>query len=142
MTRFAIMLLERRPDPDGSPESLGARLRALPQLPVPADLEDRLLAAIPAEMPVERRCRAVWVGAIGALAAACLLIVLIWSRPAGRSPGTSRSAPQVALRPPDDSAGHSSWLEARRSRDGAEIPKFTWPLDNSLTSVISPDLFE
>src|SRR5262245_65476263 len=121
---------ERRPNPDRSPEALEARLRALPPPPVPAGLEARLLAAIPAATPVPRRRRAVWVGAAGALAAACLLAVLAWLGRGGKdpSPPTNPSAHQAIPRPPDDSAGTAEWLEARRVLDGAEPPAFTWPL--------------
>jgi len=69
---------ERRPNAGRSPESLEARLRALPQPPVPADLEARLLATIPAAILIPQRRWGVWVGALGALAAACLVVVLAW----------------------------------------------------------------
>ncbi len=42
------MQFQRRPNSDRSPESLEARLRALPQPPIPSELEARILAAIPA----------------------------------------------------------------------------------------------
>jgi hypothetical protein len=41
---------------------LEARLRALPQPPVPADLEARLLARIPTTTPAPKPWRAMWVG--------------------------------------------------------------------------------
>jgi WD40 repeat protein len=89
---------ERRPKPDRSPESLEARLRALPRPHVPAGLEARLLATIPADRPIPRRRRAAWIGAVGTLAAACLLAVLVWPRRSGKvpvpSPGTSESLQQ------------------------------------------------
>ena len=65
---------QKRPGPDRSPEGLEARLRALPPPPVPAELEARLLAAIPAP----RRRRPIWAGVVGVLAAACLLAALAW----------------------------------------------------------------
>src|SRR5260370_26301538 len=86
MKRLQIMPVEKYPNAD-RPESLEAQLRALPPPPVPADLEARLLAAIPAEMAIPRRRGigrfsfrrgAVW--GIGALAAACLLVVLLWPK--------------------------------------------------------------
>src|SRR5437868_3399685 len=138
---------ERRPNPDRSAESLEARLRALPRPPVPADLEARLLAAIPATMPIPRRRGAVWVGA---LAAACLLIVLIWRGHGGRdpvpNPGTNESARKVPPPSLDDSARMAPWLKARRDLDGAEMPTFTWPIEETspmkVSTAIPPDLLD
>jgi len=137
-------------NPDRSPESLEARLRALPLPPVPADLEPRLLASIPAEVPTRRRRWAVWLGAAGALAAACLLVVLVWRGRSGRdpvpSPPTRDSAHQVTPRPPDDSASIARWLEARRILDEAETPTFTWPLEETspltVSTSVPPDLLD
>jgi hypothetical protein len=141
---------ERRPNPERSPEALEARLRALPPPPVPAGLEARLLAAIPVATPVPRRRRAVWVGAAGALAAACLLAVLAWPGRDGEnpfpSPPTSAAPRQVTPRPPDDSAGLAARLEARRVLDGAELSPFTWPLQETsplrASTSIPPDLLD
>ncbi len=145
---------KRLPNRARSPESLEARLRALPQPSVPADLEARLLATIPAEMRIPRRRWAVWAGVAGPLAAACLLAVFAWPRGDGNrpvprpgtgesphpitvpSPGTiaSADAPGAglttppALRPSDDSADIAAWAEARRVLNGAEPATFTWPL--------------
>src|SRR5688572_25756127 len=116
---------ERRPNPDRSAESLEARLRALPQPPVPAGLEARLLAAIPAP----RRRWAVW--AVAALAAACLLAALAWPRRDGAGPGPREPERQVVHRPPDDLDGIAAGREARRVLDGAEPPPFTWPLEET-----------
>jgi hypothetical protein len=141
---------EERPNPDRSPESLAARLRALPPPPVPADLEARLLAAVPPERPIPRRRWSVWVVVAGALAAACLVAVLAWPRRDGRhpvpGPEKSESARQLPPRPPDDSAGLAAWLEARRNQDEAEPATFSWPLPEtspvqSPTS-IPPDLLD
>ena len=161
------MLSEKRPKPDGSPESLEARLRALPQPPVPAGLEARLLAAIPAKMPAPRQRRAVRVGvvsAVGAVAAACLLAVLAWPPARDEKPipthgtvetvqhvtvpnsATSEAAHQAAPAPTDDSAGLSAWRDARRVLNGAELPPFNWPLQESspmrATISIPPDLLD
>jgi hypothetical protein len=116
---------------------------------VPDGLEARLLAAVPAARPVPRRW-AVWVGAAGALAAACLLAVLAWQgrnavNPAPR-PGTIESARQDTPRPPDDFTGVPAWLAARRILDGAEPPPFSWPLGESApvapATAIPPDLLD
>src|SRR6266536_5015387 len=142
----------RCPSQDGSPESLEARLRALPAPPVPAELEARRLVAIPASphSPLAgegtKRGRR-WVGVVGVLAAACLLAVLAWlgrdaTKPAP-SPPTRESTHQVAPQPPDDVPRISALREARRASDEAEMPAFTWPLEETspltvLTS-IPPD---
>ncbi|HEV3259690.1 MAG TPA: hypothetical protein VG013_22675 [Gemmataceae bacterium] len=144
---------ERRPNPDRSPESLEARLRALPQPPVPADLEARLLATIPAEMPIPQRRWAVWVGAVGALAAACLLAVLAWperdDKHGALRPGTREPVRRVPVPSPEkseDSARIAGWVAARRVLDGAETPTFTWPLEETtpirVSSSIPPDLLD
>jgi hypothetical protein len=141
---------ERRPNPDRSPESLEARLRALPPPPVPADLEARLLAAIPAQMPLPQRRWAVWAGMLGPLAAACLLVVLAWP---GRdrqtpvpSPAPRQSQQQATPQPRDDRAGIAALLKARRDLDEAEPPTFTWPLETTspapVSTSIPPDLLE
>jgi hypothetical protein len=140
---------ERHPNPDRSPEALEARLRALSPPPVPTGLEARLLATIPAEGPALQRRWAVWVGVVGALAAACLLGVLARTGRDGKnpapSPPTTDSARQVTPRPPDDSAGIAAWLEARRL-DGAETATFIWPLQETspmrVSTPIPPDLLD
>jgi hypothetical protein len=146
------------PNPDRSPESLQTRLRALPQPPVPADLEARLLATIPVEMPIPRRRRAVWIGVVSALAAACLLAVLARlgreSKHPIPNPGTNESAhapdtdhaPHAGLPTPptppvlgaglptpptSDFVNRAAWLDARRILDGAEPATFTWPLEET-----------
>jgi hypothetical protein len=138
---------ERRPNPDRSPEALEARLRALPPPPVPADLEARLLAAIPAKRPSARRW-AVWAGVVGALAAACLLAVLGWPRRPARAPvpgpETRESAHKVPPRPAEED-GIAALREARRVEDGGEPAPFTWPLDETPVGVstsIPPELFD
>jgi hypothetical protein len=159
---------ERRPNPDRSPEALAARLRALPQPPIPAGLEARLLAAIPPVGLVRRagtgqgsrsargtywgtmrRRWAVWAGVIGAVAAACLLAVLGWRGRDGRNPipnpkgnvSVRRGSPQ----PPDDSA-RGAWREARRVLDGGEPAPFAWPLPQTtprtFTTSIPAALFD
>jgi hypothetical protein len=146
---------QRRPNSDRSPESLEARLRSLPPPPIPSDLVARLLASIPAEMSsgarVSRpRSWAVWAGAAVALAAACLLAVL-WTRhegPRSRDQGIA-SVPQPSTLdslPKVDSPATTPWLEARRGLDGANMPTFTWPIQEKsplmVSTSISADLLD
>jgi hypothetical protein len=121
------MYPEGYPNPAGSLEPLEARLRAFPPPAVPADLLGRL-TAIPDMLVSRRRHRRMWVGAIGALTAACLLAWLAWARLGGEPPVSNSSSR------PDGS------LEARRAHDEGEVPRFAWPLDNALTSTITADL--
>jgi hypothetical protein len=138
----------RPENPDPSPEALEARLRALPRPPVPAGLESRLLAAIPADRPTPRRRWAGWVGVAAAVAAACLLAVLAWPRREAKGPVPSPPpgdiVHQVAPRPPADVADLTAWRETRRVLDGAEMPPFTWPLPEPwsvrVSNAIPPDL--
>src|SRR5262249_42530900 len=143
-----FMHSEERPNPDRFPEALEARLRALPQPPVPPGLEARLLASIPAKLPAPRRNWAVGVGVAGVLAA-CLVALLAWLGRDGKGPAPRpRSAElsrQDPRRPPDDNAG-SAWLETRRVLGGGEPPAFTWPLEETppltASTAIAPDLLD
>jgi hypothetical protein len=143
------MRSERRPNPDRSLESLEARLRALPKPPVPADLEARLQATIPAKLPIPPRDWVLWVRVVGAMAAACLLAVLAWPGRDGKSPvstpPTSQPTDPVAPRQPVDSAKIAAWRIARQGLD-EEMPAFTWPLAGTElmrgSTSIPPDLLD
>ena len=155
------MCPERRPNPERSPDSLEARLRALPKPPIPTNLEGRLLATIPAEMPIpqaprsargrEGRARgrwAVWAGVVGALAAACLLVFLAWPRRDGTPPDPSPGKTQSTHKdtpPLDDSASIAVLLKARRGLDEPQTATFTWPLPEAspigVRASIPSDLF-
>jgi hypothetical protein len=157
---------KRLPNQDGSLEVLAARLQALPQPPVPADLEARLLAAMPPEMLIQprqlqggaaseergtirfsRRGWAVWVGA---LAAACFLVV--FTRPArdGKSPVPipPGDGQEVRVRPKPSGASDSvaEWWMVRGNLDVAESKTFSWPIQEkspiTVSTAIPPDLFE
>jgi hypothetical protein len=136
---------ERRPKPDRVLEALGARLRGLPQPPVPVELEARLLATIPPPRPVPQRrwiVRVRLASLAGALAAACLLAVLAsaW-RHLGNlvpRPPTTESVSHDPSRPSDDSVRNGP-AEARLVLDGAPSSSFAWPLENALTSFLPPD---
>ena len=136
------------PNSDQSLESLEARLRALPPPAVPGDLEARLLSAIPAEMPhgeqmpnSRRRRWVVWASLAGALAAACLLIVLSWPRNNGpknnivKHDGGSSSNSDMPPRPGN-----------RHDSDAMSAGTFTWPLDEMspmlASTAIPPDLLD
>ena len=122
---------DRRLNPDRSPEALESSLRALPQPPVPGGLEARLLASIPAAMPVSRRRWVVWMGVAGAMAAACLAAVISWHGRNGESLPEIVTVRPVPLQAPLDAGGITSWREARRAMDGAELPAFAWPLEET-----------
>jgi hypothetical protein len=117
---------ERRPNLPRSPESLEARLRALPQPPIPADLEARLLAGIPAALPIRRWRWAVWVGLAGAAAAACLLIVLAWPRRDRPAPSPPHAPEPIAVEP-----------ESGRMLDEDELPAFHWPFSEPSPTMVS-----
>jgi hypothetical protein len=135
---------ERHPNPDRSPEALEVRLRALPPPTVPADLEARLLAAIPPQRPLPQWRSVVWVSVVGALAAACLLVVLAWQGRGVKAPvpipEKNEFARKAPTRPQDDPAGIAAWLE------GTETPTFTWPLEETSPTTASisipPDLLD
>lgn len=139
---------ERRPNPGRSPESLEARLRALPQPPVPEGLEARLLAAVPARGSVPRPRWGVRALVVGAVAAACLLAVLAWYRRDGKAPAPAKQevAHHVTPRPPEPPSGVAVWARAGRGLDAAELPPFSWPLGESrpatLAAALSPDLLD
>ncbi len=139
----------RYPDPDRSPESLETRLRALPRLPVSADLEARLLATIPARRAIPPRRRAARAVAIAVSAAACLLTVFAWPRRHGESPvaapGTVPPTDQASIRPPDESDRIAAWPEALKGPDGPGQLTFSWPLSQTsilTANAIPPDLLD
>lgn len=156
------MQFQRRPNSDRSPESLEARLRALPQPPIPSELEARILAAIPArsanndELPrlarsASRRWRlTVWAGASVAAAAACLLAVRFWPEPADQhtapillaDPGSTKFPRQATPRPQSD----SPWFMAHQDLVETEMPTFIWPIQEKsplmVSTALRPDLFD
>jgi hypothetical protein len=102
------------------------------------------------QLPARRRRWAGWVGAAGALAAACLIAVLAGFWRDGMAPETS-PATTASVRPlprhaPDDFAGTPAWPEIRRLVDGAETPTFHWPLPEASSTApstsIPPDLLD
>ncbi len=123
---------QKRPNRDRSVESLEARLRALPPPPIPADLEERLLATIPAAMPIRPRRLVIRLGAAGVLAAACLLAVLVWHVLYGEKPEAG-PAKNVAVQlvqpnPKESVAEGGAWRKARHELNVEETPAFAWPL--------------
>jgi hypothetical protein len=153
------------PERSDKSDSLEARLRRLPPPPVPADLEARLLAAIPAQGSNEHRLRlsakpqvmfegrrwAWWAGGVSALAAACLLIVLLWPKGNGQKPdqkdnGFAGNVPIRSVRPQSPQDATNPWLQARGPSDEPKLPPFTWPVEETthvtLSSSIPSDLLD
>ncbi len=122
--------------PEHSPESLAARLRSLAPPPFPEGLEARLLAGVPAR----RRRRFLVLSLTAALAAACLLAVLAWSRrdtPLPRPDGKANT-------PVTKRASDPETLTARLNLDELPGATFNWPLEEALpltvTTAIPSDL--
>jgi hypothetical protein len=117
------------------PESLEARLRALPQPKAPARLKARLMVGIPKARPVQRRSPISWITVVCSLAVVAsfvVLAVLTWDRREPTpAPVTSRTVVPVSPRPIDDTADGAQWLEARRVLNGAELSPFAWPLEET-----------
>jgi hypothetical protein len=138
---------EDRPDLNPFADSLEDRLRALPSPPVPVDLEARLLAGIPKEIPPSRGRLAIWIGMSGLLAAACVLAMLAWPRrPAQLIP---KPSPREIVHPGNfqvqERPGSFVVLQgAQRAENDSENFSFTWPLEESspwrATPTIPPDL--
>jgi hypothetical protein len=160
------MLSRTRPSSGPSPESLESRLRALPQPPVPSDLEARILAGNPAkasnddEIPrVTRNTSRRWrlgVRAVAsvAAAAACLLAVRFWPEPNDRriaavlaaNPQSTKPVQQATPKTQSDSLWTTPWLKGGHDLDETEMPTFTWPIQEKsplvLSTALRPDLFD
>jgi hypothetical protein len=142
---------EEQPNSGAPLESLKARLRALPPPPIPADLEGRLLAAIPASIPARadvdpprsyrsfRPRPAVWVGFVGALAAACLLAALAWHGRDKLADTTNHDSPDQAQRPVENTRG------AGQTPVTNDVT-FVWPIEEAspmlASTKIPADLFD
>jgi anti-sigma-K factor RskA len=157
------MQFRRPPNSDRSLESLEARLRALPQPPVPRDLESRLLAALPMRASIVTRRSVlaarprrfvIWAGASLAVAASCLLAVRFWPKPDDQptattvvsDPETTDSARQLTHRQPENSRRSLPWFEARLDPDETALTTFCWPIQEKppllVSSALRPDLFD
>ena len=130
---------EEQVDFDGFPESLERRLRDLPKLAVPNDLEARLLAAIPTNELIairnrmrasraNRRLMSAWVTAF---AAACLAMALL--RPKFEDLVSMLS---VTVRPGQSATDHKRLVErpdedALHEDASAKSPKEYWHVHRS-----------
>ena len=135
---------QERSESDEFSESLERGLRNLPPLPVPGDLEARLLAAIPTgirneisrRVPAWHRRRLVWAGAGVAFAAACLLSVFPWPKFEDQDtvhsptviPNKSESVHRSVPKPPDESFKIVTRRVDRRFLADAETKPFAWPI--------------
>jgi hypothetical protein len=128
---------EGLPMPGPSPESLEARLRALPQPSAPEGLEARLLATVSTTMPTSRRRWSSLVLATGLAAAGCIVAVFVWHREFRQR---SSGATQIATPAPPNlhpAVSRGTSLAALRGDpsliDETSVPSFTWPLDERET---------
>jgi hypothetical protein len=118
---------------DRADRTLAERLQALPQPQVPPDLESRLLAAIPARIPVVRKRWIGTIGAISALAAACMLAVLL--RREGNdekttpAPPVGDQRPLSAMLPAEDLVAFPA---ERRLSNGLVSATYCWPIQEPL----------
>jgi len=147
---------ERHHDSDQFSQYLEAKLRALPDPPVPPNLEARLLATIPAALPIQRRRWAVWAGVACASAAACLLAFLWFRGPRGETrdeqigargpgPGAGQAKNDYSSRLPVPYDALTTWQDDRFPGEQKALT-FSWPLPEAtparpLTS-IPPDLLD
>jgi hypothetical protein len=114
------------------------------------DGSEHVSRSLPVPPRIGRRQRSVWVGVAGALAAACVLALLAWSRRENQLPPPGNRVVerghQTAPRPSDEFARIPPWSEVRRIVDGAEPSTFRWPLPPTSLSLrpdsIPPDLLE
>jgi hypothetical protein len=144
------MQSDERPDPERSREALEARLRALPQPPVPADLEALLLATIPRAKPISTFRRAVRAAALGVAAAACVVAVILGHHYLGKDhltiPVTGEPAQQDIRRPISESMSIAAWRDDQRVLDEEKLPAFAWPVDESAipraSTLIPADLLD
>src|SRR5438309_1243282 len=132
--------MQSKRSPSPGPESLEARLRALPPPPVPSGLEGRLLATIPVSARLNSRQSqaprprwVVWAGLAGALAAASILAFLFWPKVNREdSNGIEKrfikhDTPQRA----NDSPDMDQVIIARRVEDDAVVSPFNWPIEET-----------
>ena len=115
-----------------------------------AQLDEAMFEEIPGkrsslpERPGRRQRRrrwAVWGGAVGSVAAACLLVILAWPghdpKNLNSNPSSNQAGKEVAHQPPSVSRDLTPLLGARRDLDEAAMPGFVWPQEN-LLSVSTP----
>jgi hypothetical protein len=90
------------------------------------------------EVVGRRRRWAVWGGAVGSVAAACLLAILAWPRhdtkEQGPNPPPNQSGKELAHQSPSVSRDLTPLLGARRDLDEAAMPRFVWPQENLLSA--------
>jgi hypothetical protein len=131
------------PKPDPSLEALAARLRALPEPPMPANLEARLLAAVSTLRPAHVTSVAAsaaanrqgWFAvacAVGAIAAACLVAILITGKPDNslvtQTTPVDLHSVSNAFSTADELGGISLSPVDRRILQGAGLSTFRWPV--------------
>lgn len=121
------MKLPDRDDPDGAPDRLAARLRAMPDPPVPNGLEARLLSCLNAEVhpPRAARRRVRWAVAAGGVIAAGVAGLVHGPRPPGDLPDES---PPSASGPVAPSAVPAVARGSGPETETPDLPGFRWPI--------------
>jgi len=152
---------EEDPKPDPSLEALAARLRALPEPPVPANLEARLLAAIASGQPARvspviaedsASRRQAWLAVAGtvlALAMVGLLAIFVWQ---GRgdnglvSVTDAAPAEQNSISAADEWTGIALSPIDQRILSASNVSSFRWPIQETrpakASSTIRGDLLD
>jgi hypothetical protein len=79
-----------------------------------------------------------WSYVAGAVAAACLLAILVWPQRGTKKPDPNPTQIQpgkvVAHQPPSVPLDLTPLLGARRDLDEAAMPRFVWPQENLLSA--------
>ncbi len=141
---------EEQVDFDGFPESLERRLRNLPKLSVPNDLEARLLSAIPCadlisipnSMRTSRLSRTLM---SAGFAAACLVMVLLLPKLedlvsmllVAVRPGQSGSDHNRLVERSDDTLQIDTGFQDPRLIMSVETQSFTWPIHQKSPLMVS-----
>jgi hypothetical protein len=130
-------------------DQLEAELAALRPQDASPELRRRIAAHWADPRPRSSRWR-LSLALAGGLAAACAVVIFLRWGSSQRSrlepfavAHRDRTTPRQPFTPQHgDSATIEARLRARGQENASDSPRFSWPLDNTLTSMITPDLLE